>query len=69
MVLYYFFRRRQPPAGAGRPPNIPLPIQKPFAETWYETSHPFLETLCRRFCTRLWEKKVSMQSRGAYFMG
>jgi hypothetical protein len=28
--------RRPPSAGGG--PNVPLPIQKPFAETWYKVA-------------------------------
>jgi hypothetical protein len=37
LVQSFFLRGGQPPAGAGRPPNVRLPIQKPFAETWYYT--------------------------------
>gem|GEM_PF-3945188 len=30
--IEFLFGRRQPPTGAGAAPNVPLPIQKPFAE-------------------------------------
>jgi hypothetical protein len=33
----FLFGRRQPPLGAGAAPNVPLPIQNPFAENWYNT--------------------------------